>query len=165
MTTMAKMTNSGASQRSYHLGKGTATAGGTGDNTLVACGWIDKTQGPAYFRSAKLVISFTAVLGAGNTASFTVNPKDATSSTGTGAAAVSYYKTTSNGPTIVATGPTGGGTVEDTVEYDLDLSTTREFIGADITPDLSAANTDTLAWRAVLIMGGAASGPVTKSLL
>lgn len=162
MSSFSRFTNMGAYFRSYRAGAGTATAGGTGDNTKVTSSYLDRNPSGFNFRSCKLVISYTTTLAAAATLSFTVTPRDATDSSGTGVADYTYSRSLAK--TVVATGPGGGGTVADTIELDIDLSACREYIGFDITPDLSAANTDTLSWVANVMMGGDDREPTSKTL-
>lgn len=154
--------NGGQFARSEYASGGTATAGGTGDATEVDGAWVDRkpsTRGP--YHSAKLVITYSAALGEGATLAIAANIQDATSSGGAGVAdfGTAYASAT------VATGGAGGSTEVGTVEFDFDLSNAREFVRSQITPDLSAANTDTLAWRATWIFFGSDRGPLSKSLI
>lgn len=162
MSRFSDQTNCGKDFRTYYLGSGTATAGGTGDNTAATTGFVGKKTDLGEFRSGKVVIGYKATLAAAATLSFAVTPKDASEADGSDKATYDYAKAIA--PTIVATGPTGGGTVTDTIELDVDFSASREFVGAEITPDLSAAGVDTLSWTAVLVMGGGDRGPVSKTL-
>jgi hypothetical protein len=148
--------------RTEYCAYGTATAGGSGDNTEVDGPWLDRkpaARGP--YHSAKLVIAFRSPLAAAATLSFAVNIQDATDGSGTGAAdfGPAYAKT------VVATGGSGGTTETGTIEFDFDLSDAREFIRAQVTPDLSAANTDTVTWMASWVLFGSDRGPMTKSLI
>jgi len=54
----------------------------------------------------------------------------------------------------VATGPSGGGTVTGTFEVDLSLAGAGRYVRAKFTPDMSAADTDTAALSAVMVLGG-----------
>jgi len=142
-----------------HAALGTATAGGAGDNTEVNGGWVDRrpaTRGA--YHSAKLVITYTTTLAAAATLKFAANIQDATDGSGTGAADFGLALAS----TTVAT---GAGTFTGTVELDFDVSNAREFLRAQITPDLSAANTDTCSWQAVFVLGGSDRSGVSKSLI
>lgn len=152
----------GKAARSEYAGYGVATAGGAGDNIEVDGPYFDRkpsTIGP--YGSAKLVIAYRAVLAQAATLSFAANIQDATSSGGAGVADFGTAFTKA----AVATGGTGGSTETGTIEFDFDLTTAREFIRAQVTPDLSAANTDTLTWMATWVFFGADRGPMTKSLI
>lgn len=133
----------------------TATAGGAGDNTQSDAAWIDRRN----FYSAKVVVNWTATLAEGETLSLAAVFRDATSDAGAGAA--SYGPTVAT--TVVATGPTGGGTVNGTTEYDLDLAAAKAFVQARITPDLSRANTDTAAYSVVYVLAGGVNNPISRS--
>ena len=62
--------------------------------------------------------------------------------------------------TVVATGPTGGGVVMGSAEFDVDLGGAKRFIKPLITPDLSAGATDTADLSGVFVFGG---GPIMPS--
>lgn len=153
----------GAFVRTVYAGAGAATAGGGGDNTAVNGSWVDRNQGYGMHQSAKLVISYTTALTAAQTLSFTAKLQDATSIGGAGAADLAN-DTIDNFAFPVTVVATGAGTVNGTVELDLNLAKAREFIRAVITPDLSNANTDTVSWQAVLLFFGADRAPITKTL-
>jgi hypothetical protein len=161
-------TNGGSQFRAAHIaGAKTATAGGAGDNTLVnqdawaarahpdkfsfnansLAGQAQQVHAPA--QSAKLVISYSAALAAAATLSFAVQIRDASDAAGTGAAAFGAAI-----PLTVVKTAVGAATYRDTVEIDIDLTGAKGFIGAQITPDLSAANTDTVAWSAIIVFCG-----------
>jgi hypothetical protein len=133
----------------------TATAGGTGDNTQSDAAWIDRRN----FYSAKAAVNWTATLGEGETLSLAAVFRDATSDAGAGAAG--YGPTVAS--TVVATGPTGGGTVTGTTEYDLDLAAAKAFVQARITPDLSRSGTDTAAYSVVYVLAGGVNNPISLS--
>lgn len=135
----------------------TATAGGSGDNTQSDAAWIDRRG----FTSVKVVVTWTATLAQGATLSLAAAFRDATDGSGTSAGA--YGPTVAS--TVVATGPTSGGTVTGTTEYDLDVAAAKAFVQARITPDLSAANTDTAAYSVTYVLGGAANNPVSLSAI
>ena len=161
---VAEFRNGGAFCRSARgSGNNAATAGGSGDATEVNGAWQSRrsaTKGIAL--SAKLIVSFTAALAQGATLSFTGNFQDALDAAGAGAA---DYPVANNtvGPLVAATGGTGGSTETGTFEMDIDLSGAREFIRAQVTPDLSAANTDTAAWHMDYVLFGDYLEPTTKS--
>lgn len=140
----------------------TATAGSTGDATEVNCEYVDRKQsdhGP--FMSMKVIITYTTTLAAAATLTFAGNMQDATSAGGAGVADYGNAFTA----TTIATGPSGGGTVTGTVEIDVDLSAAREFVRAQLTPNLSAANTDTLEWSATYVLFGSPRQPVSSKIV
>lgn len=130
-----------------------ATAAGTGDATEVDGAYIDR-QG---FSSLKVVIAYKAVLTQAKTLSIAANLQDATSSAGAGVA--DYGDAMASA--IVATGPTGGGTVAGVAELDFDVSGANQYVRVQYTPDLNASGTDTVTMSAVYILGGAQVQPVT----
>lgn len=130
-----------------------ATAGGTGDTTEVNGAYVDR-QG---FSSLKVLIPYSAVLAATKTLSITANLQDATSSAGAGVADFGSAMASA----VVATGPTGGGTVTGVVELDFDVSGADQYVRVQYTPDLSATGTDTANLAAVYVLGGAQVQPVT----
>lgn len=130
----------------------TATAGGTGDNTEVDGAYIDRTG----FQSVKLVIGYKAVLGSNATLSLSAKIQDATSSGG----AVADFGS-EMAKAIVASGGVSGATVTGVVELDFDISGADDFIRAVYTPDLSAANTDTVTMYCAVVLAGATEQPVT----
>lgn len=138
----------------------TATAGSTGDATEVDCAWVSRLGDKGLAMSAKLVIAYTTALGQGNTLSFAMNFQDADTVGGSGAA--DYGDAVS--ATVAATGDSGGSTETGTFEIDVDLGGAREFIRAQVTPDLNRANTDTLEWSAVLVFFGDGRQPATQAV-
>lgn len=154
--------NGGAYARSAPSGAGSLTAGGGGDNTAINGPYFDRKSAD-YSRplSCKVVISFRAVLAAGATLSIAAKLQDAVDAAGTGAA--DYGDALASA--IVATGGVGGSTEEGTIELDFELEGAREFIRSVVTPDLSAANTDTAIVSACLVLFGADRVPYSKSLI
>lgn len=152
--------NGGARGRSKRAaGNNTALAAGTGDATEVNGAWIDRKSAQGIALSAKLVIEFTTTLAGTKTLGFGVNFQDATDISGAGAADYGdvYARR------VAATGGSGGSTETDTFELDVDLGGARQFIRAQITPDLDASGTDTAAWSAIYMLYGDQRGPQTKS--
>lgn len=138
----------------------TATAAGSGDATEVDGAWVDRVLADIGMAlSAKLVIAFTAALGGGETLSFSGNFRDATALAGTGAADFA----TAFAAAVVATGDSGGSTETGTYEVDIDLAGARQFVQAQITPDLSAGATDTCEWTATLVLFGDHRQPSTQA--
>jgi hypothetical protein len=129
-----------------------ATAGGAGDATELDGRYIDRSG----YLSAKLTVAFKAVLGDGETLSIAANLQDDADGAGVGTDFGGAFASA-----VVATGPGGGGTVEGQVELDFDLSGARQYVRAQFTPDLSAANTDTAIIAAVLVLGGADEIPAS----
>jgi hypothetical protein len=158
----ADVHNGGAYARSARgSGNNAATAGGSGDATEVNGAWQSRKSTKGIALSVKLIISFTAALAQGATLKFGGNWQDATD--GAGAGAADFPGSDVIASTTAATGGTGGSTETGTVEWDLDLAAAREFIRAQVTPDLSAANTDTAAWHMDYVFFGDQRGPTTKA--
>ena len=127
------------------------TAGGTGDNTAVTGLAVDRFASGAVPLNAELMLAFEATLGSGNTLSLKT-VKIEQSSDGQNWDATAYATFTD--PGVVATGPTGGGTVRGVVKLGVNLGSAKEFVRADFTPDLSAANTDTAKVTAIWNLAG-----------
>ena len=156
----ASFLNGGADARSARgSGNNAATAGGTGDATEVNGAWQSRMSKGGIALSAKLVVSFTATLAAGATLTFAGNFQDALDAAGTGAADFGAAVPAA----VVATGGAGGSTETGTFEVDVDLSGAREFIRSQMTPNLSAASTDTCAWHMDYVFFGDHRQPITKS--
>lgn len=162
MTSRSENLNGGAYSRTAPVtGNHTATAGGSGDNTQVDGAWISRFIDEPHmglWQSAKLVLPFTAVLNFAESFTFLVQFQDADAISGAGAA--NYRDPVTWTP---ATGDSGGSTEIDTAELDVDFEGAREFVRARITPNLSRANTDTLAWSAMYVIFGLHQSIVTKS--
>lgn len=156
-----KIYNGGAYCRSERgTGNNAATAGGSGDATEVNAAWIDRKGSKGVAGSMKVIVNYTATLSAGASLSFSGNMQDATSSGGTGAEDFGNVL-----PATIVASSVAGGTVTGTFELDVDLGSAREFVRAQLTPDLSAANTDTAAWNVTYVLFGDARQPATKALV
>ncbi len=157
----ADIYNSGADFRAAFGDMVLVTAGGAGDNTEANGEWVDRkdlTDGIAM--SAKLVFVLEATLAAAANMTLLANFQDATDASGTGAA---DYGTPFPVTTVLASTP--GGTVFTVVEIDVNLSSAREFVRIQFTPNLSAANTDTARCAAVWLFGGAQRGPTSNTVI
>lgn len=147
---LAQTRDGGAFSKTLPAGAVSATAGGTGDNTAVTGPRADTSL----YRSAKLVITGKATLAEAATLTLkTVDLKQNTASSGGTSSAIGTGVTSK----VVATGPTGGGTVNFTHEQDYNLEAAAQYTEAVWTPDLSAANTDVAVISAVLVLFGAES--------
>ena len=125
-----------------------ATAGGTGDATAVTGGIIDLMEN-GHPLSGVLAIPYTATLAAGETLSIAYEV-DSGNADDLGDAATLV----SGVSAVVATGPTGGGTVAGTFEVDILLAGAGRYVRANFTPTLSASGTDTAALSSVMVLGG-----------
>jgi hypothetical protein len=130
-----------------------ATAGGTGDNTLVTGVIIDRAAS-GWAQSCVVAIPFTATLAAAATLSVGGVLQDGENS---GLSDAGTFATLTNA--VVATGPSGGGTVTGVVELNVNLAGAKRYVRLNFTPDLSASGTDTAALSAVLVFGGATRLP------
>ena len=126
-----------------------ATAGGSGDAVEVEGDILDRAAigNP---QSGVLAIPFSATLAEGETLSLAFEAESGNASNLSDASALK-----TGASAVVATGPSGGGTVRGTLEVDLSLAGAGRYVRAKVTPDLSAANTDTAALAGVMIFGGA----------
>lgn len=130
------------------------TAGGAGDAAESDGVYVD---GRAY-GSGTLWLLFEAVLGDGETLTITANAQDASDSGGTGVGDFG----TAYAATVVATGGAGGSTERGAVRLaDLNLAGSKGYLRSQVTPNLSAANTDTARIQAVWVFGGGEVVPVT----
>ena len=130
-----------------------ATAGGSGDNTEAISAYVDRTD----YGSCKVLIEYTATMGAGETLTLAAGLKDATSSGGTGAAAFG----TGLSATVIATGPSPQVAQTGCIELDYNLNGARQYIAATVTPNLSASGTDTCVLGVSVVGGGNRENPVT----
>lgn len=126
-----------------------ATAGGSGDNTEVAGVILDRAA-LGFPQSAVVAIPFTATLAAGATLAIAWDIDEGNNSGLSDAEVL-----TSATAAVVATGPSGGGTVTGTFEANVSLAGAGRYVRLNFTPNLSAANTDTAALSAVIVFGGA----------
>lgn len=123
-------------------------AGGAGDNTLVTGEIIDRFSigGP---QSAVLMIPYSATLAAGETLSVTYTVQEGEEDD------LSDAATLKTATVVLATGPVGGGTVAGCAEISFKPRAGGRYNRVNITPDLSAANTDTAGVAAVIVYAGA----------
>jgi len=154
----ASMQNAGALIAArYGVNNIDVVAGGSGDAVEVNGAWIDRRG----FSSLKVIIPYTATLGAGETLAVAANLQDASDGNGTGAADFGDALTS----TAQATGESGGSTETGVVELDFDLSGADRYVRIQFTPNLSRANTDTAALSAHYVLAGATENPVTASAI
>lgn len=125
------------------------TAGGSGDNTEVVGVTIDRAA-IRFPQSAVVAISFTATLAAAATLTIAWDIDEGNASDLSDAAVLA-----SAAAVVVATGPSGGGTVTGTFEANVPMMGAGRYVRLNFTPNLSAANTDTAALAAAIVFGGA----------
>lgn len=125
------------------------TAAGTGDNTEIVGPTIDRAS-YGYAKSAVLAIVGSATLASGETLTLKnmAIEHDDDSAFGSGA----DLQTAAD--EVVATGPSGGGTVNFTKVIEVDLSGAERYLRTTFTPDLSRGGTDTFRLSAAWVLGG-----------
>ncbi len=130
------------------------TAGGAGNNAAVTGLAIDRyTVGVA--TAAVFDILFQAALGAANTLSIPAVRVDDSADGVTWAAFQPLNTATVTPPSgPIATGPTGGGTVNGMARFGIGLRMARRFVRFAFTPALSAANGDTASLMASVTFAG-----------
>lgn len=188
MTTFAGQHDHGAKQIAIGaLDAAVITAGAGNDGVAVNGNGLDRKkigyqQGPGL--SAQLLIPYKAVLAATKTLSLAVTMQhDSASGFGTAATATirrvrhvaqgatgagtvtDLSSAISSGAfpaTVVATGDTGGTTERGCLIVDLDLGGLKEYVRAQVTADLSATGTDTVALSGALSLGGFVEAPITS---
>lgn len=138
--------------RSIPLGRETST---TPPGTTGVPSFSPRAEGP--YDSAVLLIFWEAVLAQGATLTLALAALTAADASGTGAAVYS-----SMAAAVVATGPTGGGTVRGVTRLNLrlDMAAAGPFVREQYTADLSAANTDTVHLTPAWCFGGSDLIPV-----
>lgn len=130
------------------------TAGAGGDNTAITGVIIDRAA-IGWPESMVLAVPFTATLGQAETLSIAYTVQDGNNS---GLSDAGTLQTAT--AAVVATGPTGGGTVTGCFEVSVPLRGAGRYIRCNTTPDMSRANTDTAALSVVAVFGGANRVPV-----
>jgi hypothetical protein len=125
-----------------------ATAGGAGDNTAVVGLTIDRNSYGVPL-SGVFAIAYEAALGQGNTLTIK-NAKIEHSQDG--ATWADYHAFTD--PGVVDTGGAGGTTQRGVLRLGCDLKSAYRYVRFDWTPDLSAANTDTVSAIASATLAG-----------
>ncbi len=156
MASFGSTKNGGADVATRFGGYGVATAGSTGDATLVNGPWIDRRD----FSWAKVSVALRAVLGATNTLSVLGQMQDADNAAGLNAA--NFGDAVANA--VDLTGQSGGSTETGVIEADYDLTMARGWIRFNFTPDLNRANTDTSTAMVMFTLGGGHFHPKTASL-
>jgi hypothetical protein len=130
-----------------------ATAGGTGDNTLVTGQIIDRSL-LAYPLSAMIAIAYKAVLAQAATLSLSYSLEHGDQANLSDAAALQ-----SANSAVIETGGAGGSTNRGVFTAAVDLAGCKRYVRLKFTPDLSAANTDTAEASGQLIFGGSDTLP------
>lgn len=125
------------------------TAGGGGDGSAVTGAIIDRAA-HGFPQSAVLAIPYTATLAAGETLSIAYTVQSGNADNLSDAATL-----VSATAAVVATGPSGGGTVTGVFEVDAFIGGAGRYMRANFTPTMSRDATDTAALSAVMVFGGA----------
>lgn len=148
MANKADTYNSGVRISPLFSSIASATAGGTGDNTQATGATIDRVG----FGSAKVVVSYTATLAAAATMTLAVSRQ--TSEDGSTWATATVLQAA----TLAATGDSGGSTETGVVTFNESYEVVARYVRYLVTPNLSAANTDTALVATTVILGGAYNG-------
>lgn len=140
----------------------TITAGAGNDGVEVDGPWIDLTGlGGIDVHGGVILIQWIATMVDTKTLTLTANLQDATALAGTGAADFGPVLAA----TVVATGQTGDTVETGVTELKIpELNGNRGFVRVQVTADLSATGTDTVAIAAVLVTGGGAQLPQVSGL-
>lgn len=131
---------------------GAITAGGAGDNTLITGQIIDTmalgSGSASKALSARLSILWKAILGA----SATLTLKSITIEHGAASnlSDAATFQSVAVDPVVA----TGAGTFRGEQNVDIDLAGCKQYVRLKVTPDLSAANTDTAEISAAFVFGG-----------
>lgn len=142
----------------YAAAAASATAGGSGDATLVTGSTIDTTAAttngfkPQDFNGIIFVVSYTTTLTATKGLSVTALVEDSADG--------STWATYVASKTIINVTSAGGGTVTGTGKIGADLTGARRYVRVKFTPDLSATATDTAALACVACLTGGQFMPV-----
>lgn len=123
------------------------------DGVEVDGNWVNR-KGLGLPLSGKLIISYKAVLADTETLTIAANLQDATDNAGAGAA--DYGDAFASAVVETAS---GAETKRGVIELDFDLSAARGFIMSQITANLSAGATDTVALSAVFVLSGDNQSP------
>ena len=129
------------------------TAGGAGDNTEVNGASVDRKTGGVLRHNATLVILHRSVLAAAATLSISVQLQDSPDNTNW----TDFGDAHNLG--VVSTGGGGGSTEIDVEEIVLSVAGAERYIRAQVTPNLSAANTDTSGVAAIWMLSGGDKTP------
>lgn len=117
------------------------TAAGSGDNTAITGVIIDRKD-TNYALEVCIAVPYTTALGAKDATltfkSASIQHSDASDLTG----AAAYATLESETGTAIVTAA-GAGTVTGVKKYNVHLGGAKRYVRFDMTPDLSAANTDT----------------------
>ncbi|AUN31953.1 hypothetical protein [Niveispirillum cyanobacteriorum] len=132
----------------FALAATAATAGGSGDNTAANGATINVSTFPSGRQeSVAFLIPARAVLAAA--ATLTVSAKIQTSDDGSG-----WVDVVAPTTVLTLTGGSGGTTETGVGKIGVSLEYCGTYVRVVVTPDLSAANTDTASVSSVAVFGG-----------
>ena len=150
------MKNTSLNSKTALILSGSMTAGGTGDNTMITS---DSTETFLGFNSVKVVVGAKATLASGATLKI-VKAQLETSANGSDWTLVDTIAE----DVTLGTGASGGSTGAHLTpfEFDVDRSQLSAKLRVLVTPDLSAANTDTAIISGYIVGYDAYENPVTR---
>lgn len=132
-------------------------AAGTGDNTEVTTGAVDRQAVGQNCHSALAVIGGSATLAEGETLTIALNLQE---SSDNGVADAYADFGTAVAATVVLTGLAGGAKQNFTFQQKFDISSAERYLKLQFTPNCSASGTDTFEIAGGLILGGFVEAPV-----
>lgn len=138
----------------------TITAGAGNDGVEVDGPTIDRNGFNHLAQGGKLIIAWDTTLAAAATLSLAANMQDSPNNS-TWTDVLDNYAGGALANAVVATGPGGGGTLRGVSVIDFALDQLDRYLRAQVTANLSAANTDTVRIAAVLVMGGGEVYPLS----
>ncbi len=128
----------------------TVTAGTTADGQERNGFIIDRLAFNDLILSCKVTLPYNMVLSTADTGTVAANFQDSASSAST---AFADYAD-KDGSTGVSVVRTTAGPLDSILEFDVDLSSARQFVRVQVTPTMSSTATDTLDIGGVLVFGG-----------
>lgn len=132
----------------YAVANTPATAGGAGDGVEIVGITIDQVALPTRFESVCFLVNARAVLAAA--ATLTIAAAIETSADGT-----SWTALKPSAARLTLTGGAGGSTETGVAKVGVSLEYSSRYLRLKVTPDLSAAGTDTAAVSGIAVFGGA----------
>lgn len=145
----ANSTSVGSFIKSVACGAAKGTAGGAGDNTAVTGASINRLG----YSSVQFVVVATATLAEAKTLAIAASYQESSDNQNWDTAV------TLQASTAMLTGGTGGSTELGVLKFDLPLTTKKQYIRFNMTPDANATGTDTFVVGAVAVLGGPSTLP------
>ena len=130
-------------------------AAGTGDNTEINGDGINRSGLGSMYESCKLIITGVATVASGASITIAANLQDSAD----GSTWADYGDALAT--VTLLTGTSGGSEIQFETTLDNDLRGAKQYIRAQVLPDLSAGSTDTAIVGAALVFGGASEYPAT----